>query len=456
MSDIENELRHYKEHFRDKTVFCNCDDPFESNFFKYFAINFNFLGLKKLICTCYAGSPVSHTELNDLPLFRKDEKLPYKIEITDVPDLNGDGAVDLSDIELLLKSNENNLTILDGDGDFRSEECIELLNESDVVVTNPPFSLFREYVTQLMKYDKKFVIIGGMNAITYKEIFPLIKDNRMWLGYGFKGGNAFFETAKTEGYANGVYDEKTNLVKFRNCVWYTNLDIEKRHEELDLYQHYSPEKYPKYDNYDAINVDRVADIPCDYYEDIGAPITYLEKHNPEQFELVKFRKGDDGKDLTYTDLASKQASKQAKASKQADYSVLQNHHQKEESVTASWESQSHSLINTIRNSSRLLASQIVQDGLAVSRASLLSREEKSITESSSRERCNGIMGVPITFLDKYNPNQFELVGCSYDYGRPDGWPKSINMSPTIKGKNIYKRLFIKRRTHENRASKNQS
>ena len=182
LSDIEKELRHYKSYFRDKTVFCNCDDPFESNFFKYFAINFNHLGLRKLICTSYAGSPVSHTELNDLPLFRKNEKLPYKIEITEVPDMNDDGATDLSDIELLLRSDNNNLTILDGDGDFRSEESVEFLKEADIVVTNPPFSLFREFVAQLIEYDKKFIIIGNPNAVTYKEIFALLKGNRMWIG----------------------------------------------------------------------------------------------------------------------------------------------------------------------------------------------------------------------------------------------------------------------------------
>ena len=209
--------------------------------------------------------------------------------------MNGDGAINLSDIELLLRNNNNNLTVLEGDGDFRSEESVEYLKESDIVVTNPPFSLFREYVAQLMEYGKKFIIIGGMNAITYKEIFPLIKANKLWLGYGFRGGNAFFRTPRTHNYANGVYDENTDLVKFRNCVWYTNLDIEKRHEELVLYQKYSPEKYPKYDNYDAIEVSKVADIPCDYYEDIGVPITYLDKHNPDQFELVKFRKGNDSK-----------------------------------------------------------------------------------------------------------------------------------------------------------------
>ena len=200
--DIENELRHYKEHFKGKVVFCNCDDPYESNFFKYFAINFNHLGLKKLICTCYAGSPVVYTQLS---LFGDEEvigeepsdKKPYKIEITHVDDLNGDGAVDLTDVELLLRSVDGKPTLLEGNGDFRSQECIELLKESDIVVTNPPFSLFREYVAQLVAYDKKFIIIGNQNAITYKEIFPLFKENRLWLGYGFKVGKICSKTGET-------------------------------------------------------------------------------------------------------------------------------------------------------------------------------------------------------------------------------------------------------------------
>lgn len=169
-------------------------------------------------------------------------------------------------------------------------------------MTNPPFSLFREYVAQLMEYNKKFLIIGNQNAITYKEIFPLIKDNKMWLGYGFNGGNAYFKVMydDVDRFAKGVYDANTGLVKFRNCVWFTNLDHNKRHEDLILYKNYTPEEYPKYDNYDAINVDRVAEIPCDYFEDMGVPITFLDKYNPEQFDIVKFRKGNDEKDLTYT------------------------------------------------------------------------------------------------------------------------------------------------------------
>ena len=283
---IENELRYYKEHFRGKVVFCNCDDPFESNFFKYFAINFNHLGLKKLICTCYAGSPVGYTELNDLPLFRKNEKLPYKIEITEVPDMNDDGATDLSDIELLLRSNNNNLTILDGDGDFRSEECVELLKESDIVVTNPPFSLFREYIAQLMKNEKRFLIIGNLNAVTYKEIFPLIKDNKMWLGCSLHATKCSFMVPEYYDGKSIFYENGKKMAKINNAVWFTNLDIPKRHEELILYKKYNPKDYPKYDNYDASEVSRVPDIPCDYYEVIGVPITFLDKHNPEQFEIV--------------------------------------------------------------------------------------------------------------------------------------------------------------------------
>ena len=293
--DIDNELKHYKHYFKDKIVLCNCDDPYESNFFKYFASNFNFLGLKKLICTCYDSSPVAGQQLMLFP-----QRNPYKIEISEVIDENGDGAVDLSDVEYLLKNNKNTLKKLKS-GDFRSEECIELLKECDIVVTNPPFSLFREYVAQLMEHNKKFIIIGNKNAITYKEIFPLLKNNKMWLGYGFANGNAYFKVANpNKDYATGVYDSDTGLVKFRNCAWYTNLDTTKRHEELILYKHYNPEEYPKYDNYDAINVDKVADIPCDYFEDIGVPITYFDKHNPEQFEVIKFRKGNDGRDLEYS------------------------------------------------------------------------------------------------------------------------------------------------------------
>ena len=289
LADIENELKHYKEHFRDKIVFCNCDDPYESNFFKYFAMNFNYLGLKKLIATCYDSSPVAYTQLsifgeesgkNYSNYFRR----AYKIEISSVQDYNNDGAVDLTDVQLLLQNNKNTLSLLKGDGDFRSEECVKLLKQADVVVTNPPFSLFREYVAQLVEYNKKFLIIGNQNAITYKEIFPLLKDNIMWLGH-HSGGQTFqvpFDFEQNNSYiSNGV-----KYAKFGNICWFTNLDTDKRHEEMQFYKKYTPEDYPQYDNYDAIEVSRVTDIPCDYDGLMGVPITFLDKYNPKQFEIV--------------------------------------------------------------------------------------------------------------------------------------------------------------------------
>ena len=324
LTDIERELQHYWQHFKGKTVLCNCDDPYESNFFKYFALRFNQLGLKKLICTCYNGSPVQGNELilhfegfDDEP-----KKVAYKVEITEVKDMNGDGAVDLSDVRYLLQNDKNVMTVLET-GDFRSKECVELLKEADVVVTNPPFSLFREHVGQIMKYGKKFLVIGNVNAISYKEIFQLIRDDKTWLGY--KSGNMAFKVPDD-------YEERATRFwidadeqKWRsmgNICWYTNLDIKKRHEELDLVCHYSPEEYPKYDNYDAIEVSKTSEIPCDY---------------------------------------------------------------------------------------------------------------------------EGVMGVPITFLDKYCPEQFEIIGCSYNYGRPSEWDINTNMSPSVGGNNIYKRLFIRRK-----------
>lgn len=297
LSDIENELKHYRNHFKDKVVFCNCDDPYESNFFKYFAMNFNFLGLKKLIATCYMGSPVMGQQFEQLSFFdimpSEDDtpkKFPYKIEITEVTDVDGDGAVTLMDVEYLLRNRKNYLTLLEGNGDFRSPECVEILKEADIVVTNPPFSLFREFVAQLVEYNKKFIIVGNQNAITYKEFFPLIQNNKIWLGNGFRGGNAYFAVPKEVHYASGVYNEETGLVKFRNCCWFTNLDIKKRHEKLELYKKYTPEEYPHYDNYDAINVDKTADIPEDYEGVMGVPITFLDKYNPDQFEIIGMAK----------------------------------------------------------------------------------------------------------------------------------------------------------------------
>ena len=289
LSDIEKELVHYREYFRDKVVLCNCDDPYESNFFKYFALNFNALGLKKLIATCYDGSPIAQQEL---PLFADEDneqkKKAYKVEISEVPDLDGNGSTDLVDVQLLLKSSDHNVKAeLKGNGDFRSEECIELLKQADIVVTNPPFSLFREYMALLIRYNKKFVVIGNQNAITYKEIFPLIKANELWLG-NKNGDMAFRVPDYYEPRETRYWVDETGQ-KWRsmgNICWFTNLDIKKRHEEIILIKNYSHEDYPKYDNYDAINVNRIDDIPQDYSGVMGVPITFLDKYNPEQFEII--------------------------------------------------------------------------------------------------------------------------------------------------------------------------
>ncbi len=317
LSLVENEMKHYKQHFRGKTILCNCDDPYESNFFKYFAMNFNSLQLKKLITTCYATSPVAGDEFNyyagdnrhlsfipladTLSMQEQEKKRPYCVMITEVTDENGDGRIDLSDVEYLMRNKKNTMILLDGDGDFRSSECIQLLEEADFVVTNPPFSLFREYIALLEEYQKKYIIIGNMNAVTYKEIFPMIAENRLWLGYN--SGHFWFKVPDSYEIKKTDFKIDETGQKWRrmgNICWFTNVDIEKRHEDMVLFRTYSPELYPTYDNYDAINVDRTADIPCDYYGVMGVPITFLDKYNPDQFEIVAFRKGDDGKDLVYS------------------------------------------------------------------------------------------------------------------------------------------------------------
>ncbi|MBO5612287.1 MAG: adenine-specific methyltransferase EcoRI family protein [Prevotella sp.] len=286
LSDIENELRHYRSHFQGKTVLCNCDDPYESNFFKYFALNFNALGLKKLIATCYNGSPVQGNELMiDFGNFSYEpKKIAYKVEISEVNDSNGDGVINLTDVQYLIKNKNNVLSLLKENGDFRSNECIELLKQSDIVVTNPPFSLFREYVAQLIEYGKKFLIIGHQNAITYKEIFPLIMNNKLWLGYGFKGGAAHFVSPYDD--VASANDHKKGMIRVSGVHWFTNLEIKKRHEELVLYSKYNDSEYPRYDNYDAINVNKTNEIPMDYDGVMGVPITFLDKYNPEQFEII--------------------------------------------------------------------------------------------------------------------------------------------------------------------------
>lgn len=293
LADIESELRHYRPHFKDKIVLCNCDDPYESNFFKYFAMNFNQLRLKKLIATCYDGSPVVGRELkldfgDDFPVEPCTPSLPkrtaYKIEITEVKDENGDGAVDLADVEYLIKNDKNVLSKLKGNGDFRSEECVELLKEADVVVTNPPFSLLNEYVLFLIRHSKNFLIMCNHNIVHYTEIFPLIKDNKVWLGYN---SNKTIRFAIPDYYEK--WDEIIDGVKYGKVPsigWLTNLDINKRHEDIVLYKNFDVYYYPKYSNFDAIDIDSIAEIPCDYYGIMGVPDTFLDKFNPEQFEIL--------------------------------------------------------------------------------------------------------------------------------------------------------------------------
>ena len=288
--DIERELSHYKNQFRNKIIFCNCDNPYESNFFKYFAMHFNDLGIKKLITTCYKNSPIANKQLSLFDfesLENKTTSVPHKIIVEEVKDENKDGRVDLIDVKLILKNKKNALTRLKGDGDFRSDECIELLKEADIVVTNPPFSLFREYVAQLMEYKKKFLIIGNINALTYKEIFPLIKENKIWLGY-FSGCMKFKvpEHYKPRATAYWIDENGQKWRSLGNICWFTNLEVSKRHENLTLYKKYNPEEYPKYDNYDAIEVSKVAEIPYDYEGAMGVPITFIDKYNPEQFEII--------------------------------------------------------------------------------------------------------------------------------------------------------------------------
>lgn len=389
LEDIELEMKNYRDQFQGKTIFCNCDDPYESNFFKYFAMNFNYLGLKKLIATCYDGSPFAGTQLSlfdfDNNQSEQKSKSAYKVEVTNIDDLNEDGAIDLQDVELLLKK-PGVVKKLNGNGDFRSEECVNLLKESDIVITNPPFSLFREFVALLVEYNKKFLIIGNVNAITYKEIFPLIKNNKLWLGASIHSGDRKFyvpDDYPLNAAGCGTDKDGRRYIRVKGVRWFTNLDYKQRHEDLILYKKYygHEEDYPKYDNYDAINVDSTADIPCDYFEKMGVPITTLDKFNPDQFEIVKFRKGDDNKDLAYT----------------------------------------------------------------------REREYSHTSESSSNAKCNGIMGVPITFLDKFCPDQFEIIGLAAGNIRGlAGIPTTTGKDgPYIGNKLRYGRIFIRRKMQRN-------
>ncbi|MCR5312387.1 MAG: adenine-specific methyltransferase EcoRI family protein [Bacteroidaceae bacterium] len=299
MPDIERELQHYWEHFRGKTILCNCDDPYESNFFKYFALRFNQLGLKKLICTCYNGSPVQGNELvfrfapyDDEP----EQKIAHKLVITEVPDANGDGAVDLSDVRYLLENDKNVLSTLQT-GDFRSPECIELLKEADIVVTNPPFSLIREYIAQLIQYDKKFVILARTSMVHAYEIFPYFMEGKMWIGAGYNLSliykSPYDNTEdKNRKYVQAKGYNPDEYIKVPAIGWFTNLKYKRVKNGLDLVCRYNDEDYPKYVTYDAIDVDEVGKIPCDYDGIMGVPDTFIQYFDPEQFELIGAETGE--------------------------------------------------------------------------------------------------------------------------------------------------------------------
>ena len=394
--DIQNELNHYEQHFKGKTVLCNCDDPFESNFCKFFLRNFNYLGLKRLICTSYSTSPVIGQQLTlfdwmDEPVVQGNG---YVMDIREVPMANGRGVSD-SDIDALLKSKKRGVKKLKGDGDFRSEECIEYLKQADIVVTNPPFSLFREYVAQLMTYQKNFLIIGNVNAITYKEIFPLIKDDKLWLGASIHSGDRKFyvpDNYPLHAAGCGVDKNGRKYIRVKGVRWFTNLDYATRHEELVLYKRYygNEEEYPHYANYNAIEVSKVSDIPCDYYEEIGVPITYLDKHNPDQFEII-------GASRWLGKPMSEIAPKGSYVSGGVRFYLP---------------IESSQTINVERERER--ERERTTDALPLPLRPDCHQAPKSIDgsmiESLSNGRCNGIMGVPITFLDKYNPEQFEIAG----------------------------------------------
>ena len=389
LNDVSEELRHYKEHFKDKIIFCNCDDPTWSAFWRYFHLNFDHLGLKKLISTHYDK-----------------EKPTYKMEYT--------GGND-NDIEAGVK------TPLEGNGDFRNQECIDLLKEADIVVTNPPFSIAREdFIPQLFEYKKKFLIIGDLNWVTYKIIFPLLKNNEMWMGY-----SAVKEFLQPDG----------TIKKFGNKLWFTNLDIKKRHEKLILWKSYTPAEFPKYDNYDAINVDKVSCIPCDYCESWEVTEEECKNFSAAEWEITREGELDGEKSFFIIPAADTELRKllhehaagyKEEIEKEINKKIQKNifiddsntgdlqHRRPATQETCNtgiaeekWESRLHSSTNSIQNNS----------GLSETNTHLLSTEaedtfmERGCTaESSYRRYCNGVFGVPITFLDKYSPEQFEIIG----------------------------------------------
>lgn len=282
LEDIEKELRHYRDHFKGKVVLCNCDDPRVSNFFHYFSYGFEHLGLKKLITTCYKS------RARDMFSENGDETA---ISLIYDGDKNGNRVPDLEEI---------GVKQMEGDGDFRSDECVSLLKQADIVVTNPPFSLFREYIAQLIENGKKFLIIGNMNAVTYKELFPMIKANKVWLGPSIRSGDRVFgvpDDYPLEAAGCGIDENGKKFIKVKSVRWFTNMDFAERHEDLVLHRKYNPDDYPHFDNYDAINVDVTKDIPVDYDGPMGVPITFLDKYNPDQFKILGITDRDDNSGL---------------------------------------------------------------------------------------------------------------------------------------------------------------
>ena len=465
-ADIEREMNAYLEYnpdvFRGKTILLPCDDPEWSNFTKYFAQNFETFGLKKLISTSYAAdskpSEIAYQptlfEMSDPKFDRNKTRSRGKIFVLE-NDRNRDKKIDINDLKW---------DYLDGDGDFRSEEVCELRDEADIIITNPPFSLFREFLAWALDGNQRRIItIAHQNAITYKEVFPLIKYNKLWLGTGFKGGATHFINKYYQDYATAS-DHQEGMIRVSGVIWFTNLDHGRRHQPLSLMTmadnlKYSKHKeirergYPKYDNYDAIEVSYTDAIPSDYKAGMGVPISFLDKYCPEQFEIEKFRKGDDGKDLTYTMSDNSGTEREREREREAlaqNYAVLQNRHQ-EQDVMVSWESQSHSSTNSVRNSSKSSAVHMITEdqtgGQKVSICQSQSEVKMSTNEFLLGLRNNGVMGVPISFLDKFCPEQFEIVGATESEGKgfSNGiWNiDSMVAQPLIAGKKIYKRIFIK-------------
>lgn len=443
LNDIDNELKHYKSQLKDKVIFCNCDDPFESNFFKYFAMNFKHLGLKKLITTCYDPSPVANNEIQ-LSFFGEEKELKhknksrekaiskaYKIELDDITDMDGSGSLSIKDVEETLRREKSKLnkgekskilSYLDGDGDFRSDECVELLKQADVVITNPPFSLFREYIAQLIEHNKKFLIIGSKNAITYKEIFKLIAEEKLWLGYGFSAGNAYFAIPNSDTcrFAKGVFDEKTGLVKFRNCTWFTNLLVDKSENPIIPYIKYEDGVkrglYPKYDNYDAIEVSKVAEIPEDYYGAMGVPITFLDKWVPPVARADRERERERGvcRARTRQIHRGQQNAEQANV-RQQQRDLCQNHH---------------------RANSELSGQQIG----AEMAGSIISRNHTQGTTLQSSAAKD--------YINESSSSEFEVIGATESEGKGfwNGlWNNESRVAQAmVSGVKKFKRIFIRR------------